>query len=100
MSNKRITAAFGDGIGPEIMEATLKILEAAKTPLDYDIIEVGQKMFAAGFESGIDPKSWDLLKENKVFLKAPITTPQGGGFRSLNVTARGTKAMSSPGSHW
>ena len=62
MSNKRITVAYGDGIGPEIMEATLKILEAAKTPVEYDVIEVGQKMFESGFESGIDPKSWDLLK--------------------------------------
>ncbi|MBI1185676.1 NADP-dependent isocitrate dehydrogenase [bacterium] len=88
MTTKRITVAYGDGIGPEIMEATLKILKAANTPLQYDVIEVGQKMFEKGFENGIDPNSWELIRQNKVFLKAPITTPQGGGFKSLNVSAR------------
>lgn len=89
MSQKRtITLAYGDGIGPEIMEATLRILEAAGAQLEYDVIEIGQKVYESGISSGIRPEAWDSLRRNKVFLKAPITTPQGGGFKSLNVTAR------------
>ncbi len=85
---KRITVAKGDGIGPEIMDATLKILEAAGAELEYDFIEVGEKVYKKGQKSGISPDSWDTLRHNKVFLKAPITTPQGGGYKSLNVTIR------------
>ena len=88
MTQQKITVAYGDGIGPEIMKATMKILEAAGADLAYDVIEVGEKMFLGGNKAGIDPSSWDLIKKNKVFLKAPITTPQGGGYKSLNVTAR------------
>lgn len=89
MSNKpRITVAYGDGIGPEIMSATLKILESAGANLTYDVIEIGEKVYERGQLAGIDEKSWDILLKNKIFLKAPITTPQGGGFKSLNVTVR------------
>jgi len=83
-----ITVANGDGIGPEIMEATLRILEAAGAPLDIERIDIGEKVYLAGNSSGIEPSSWDSLRRTKVFLKAPITTPQGGGFKSLNVTVR------------
>src|SRR6188474_1152737 len=83
-----ITVARGDGIGPEIMDATLRILEAAKAPPDYEQIEIGEKVYLAGNTSGIEPSSWESLRRTKVFLKAPITTPQGGGFKSLNVTVR------------
>jgi isocitrate dehydrogenase len=83
-----ITVAHGDGIGPEIMEATLYILKAAGAALDIETIEIGEKVFLKGFTSGIEPQSWDSLRRTKVFLKAPITTPQGGGFKSLNVTVR------------
>ena len=84
----QITVAHGDGIGPEIMAATLKILEAAQAPLDYDVIEVGQKVYEKGFSSGIPDEAWASLARTKVLLKAPITTPQGGGYKSLNVTIR------------
>src|SRR6476620_3465394 len=83
-----ITVANGDGIGPEIMDATLRILEAAGAPLDIERIEIGEKVYLAGNSSGIEPSSWESLRRTKVFLKAPITTPQGGGFKSLNVTVR------------
>ena len=86
-SNK-ITIAYGDGIGPEIMESTLKVLDASGASLEYDEIEIGEKVYKRNVESGIDPDSWDKLINNKIFLKAPITTPQGGGFKSLNVTIR------------
>src|SRR5579862_939391 len=83
-----ITVAHGDGIGPEIMAATLHILEAAGALLDIETIEVGEKVYLSGNTSGILPSAWDSLRRTKVFLKAPITTPQGGGYKSLNVTCR------------
>jgi len=84
----RITIAKGDGIGPEIMEATLKVLNAAGAALEYDEIEVGEKVYLSGNTSGISNEAWDIIRRNKVFLKSPITTPQGGGYKSLNVTTR------------
>lgn len=87
-ANKRITIAYGDGIGPEIMDATLRILNAAGARLEYDEIEVGEKQYLAGNTSGISDSAWEILKRNRVLLKAPITTPQGGGYKSLNVTMR------------
>jgi isocitrate dehydrogenase len=85
---QRITIAKGDGIGPEIMDATLEIIKAAGAQLEYDEIEVGEKVYLSGNTSGIAKESWDTIIKNKVFLKAPITTPQGGGYKSLNVTTR------------
>lgn len=84
----RITVAKGDGIGPEIMEATLEIILAAGANLEIDEIEVGEKVYLAGNTSGIASESWETIRRNKIFLKAPITTPQGGGYKSLNVTTR------------
>ncbi len=84
----RITIARGDGIGPEIMDATLEILKAAGAKLEYDEIEVGEKLYLAGNTAGIARESWDVIRRNKIFLKAPITTPQGGGYKSLNVSTR------------
>jgi len=83
-----ITVANGDGIGPEIMAATLRILEASGAPLEIETIDIGEKVYLAGNTSGIEPSSWESLRRTKVFLKAPITTPQGGGYKSLNVTVR------------
>lgn len=84
----RITVAKGDGIGPEIMDATLRILEAAGAQLEIDHIEVGEQVYLSGNTSGISKDAWESIRRNKVFLKAPITTPQGGGYKSLNVTTR------------
>ncbi len=84
----RITVAKGDGIGPEIMDATLSILTAAGAKFAIDEIEIGEKVFLAGNTAGIAPASWDTIRTNKVFLKSPITTPQGGGYKSLNVSTR------------
>src|ERR687889_26252 len=88
-----ITVANGDGIGPEIMGATLRILEAAEAPLEIETIDIGEKVYLAGNSAGIEPSAWDSLRRTKVFLKAPITTPQGGGFKSLNVTVRKTLGL-------
>jgi isocitrate dehydrogenase len=83
-----IVVAKGDGIGPEIMEATLKILAAANVQLDATFVELGEKAFLSGNTSGIPDEAWEAIHKNKVILKAPITTPQGKGYKSLNVTIR------------
>ncbi len=83
-----ITVAKGDGIGPEIMDATLRILKGAGAQLKFEEIEVGEKVYLGGNTAGISSESWDIIRRNKIFLKAPITTPQGGGYKSLNVTTR------------
>nr|MDQ5835678.1 NADP-dependent isocitrate dehydrogenase [Acidobacteriota bacterium] len=84
----QITIARGDGIGPEIMEATLRILEGAGARLDIEEIEIGEKVYLAGNPAGVAPEAFESLRRTRVFLKAPITTPQGGGYKSLNVTVR------------
>lgn len=85
---KKITIAKGDGIGPEIMDATLNIIKASGAKVSFDEIEVGEKVYLSGNTSGISAEAWESIRRNKVFLKAPITTPQGGGYKSLNVTTR------------
>jgi isocitrate dehydrogenase len=85
---QKITIARGDGIGPEIMDATLSILKAAGARLEFEEIEVGEKSYLAGNTSGIEKSAWETIRRNKVFLKAPITTPRGSGYKSLNVTMR------------
>jgi isocitrate dehydrogenase len=84
----RITVAAGDGIGPEIMESTLRILDAAGADLVCDHVEIGEKVYEQGHTSGIPPEAWETIRRNRVLLKAPITTPLGGGYKSLNVTLR------------
>jgi isocitrate dehydrogenase len=84
----KITVAKGDGIGPEIMDATLHILKEAGAQIEIEDIEVGEKVYLSGNTSGIAEESWETIRRNKIFLKAPITTPQGGGYKSLNVTTR------------
>jgi isocitrate dehydrogenase len=85
---KTITVAKGDGIGPEIMNATLKILFAAGAKIKVEEIEIGEKTYLEGNTAGISDASWETIRRNKIFLKSPITTPQGGGYKSLNVTTR------------
>src|SRR6266849_9303473 len=87
-TNTPITVAYGDGIGPEIMAATIDIIQAAGARIDIEEIEVGEKVYLRGISAGIEPSAWESLRRTKVFLKAPITTPQGGGYKSLNVTTR------------
>ncbi|MGH9349950.1 MAG: NADP-dependent isocitrate dehydrogenase [Vicinamibacterales bacterium] len=93
MANRPITIAYGDGIGPEIMKATLHVLEEAGARIDIETIEIGEKVYLSGNSAGIGPDAWESLRRTKVFLKAPITTPQGGGYKSLNVTTRKTLGL-------
>ncbi len=88
-----ITVAHGDGIGPEIMAVTLKILEAAGARINPEIIEIGEQVYRSGNTAGIAPSAWASLRRTKVFLKAPVTTPSGSGYKSLNVTVRKTLGL-------
>ena len=84
---KTITVFKGDGIGPEITDAVLAILDAAKAPLSYEIFNVG----AAEYEKNgalIPDAAFASFEKTRILLKSPITTPIGKGFRSLNVTLR------------
>ncbi len=88
MAERIITVAYGDGIGPEIMEATLFILKEAQAKLNVETIDIGEKLYLKGMGSGISKEAWEAVKRNKILLKSPITTPQGKGYKSLNVTFR------------
>jgi isocitrate dehydrogenase len=87
-TKQHVAVAYGDGIGPEIMDATLRILQAAKVPLEYDVIEIGEALYRKGIMSGVPREAWETIRANRVLLKGPITTPQGGGYKSINVTIR------------
>lgn len=93
MAKVPVTVAYGDGIGPEIMSASLHIIQAAGAELDIEEVLVGEKVYLSGNTSGIDPAFWDSIRRTKVFYKAPLTTPQGGGFKSINVTTRKTLSL-------
>jgi isocitrate dehydrogenase len=88
-----VTVARGDGIGPEIMDAALRVLEAAGARLAIEEIQIGEAVYRSGHTAGIEASAWESLRRTRVFLKAPITTPQGGGFKSLNVTIRKTLGL-------
>jgi isocitrate dehydrogenase len=75
------------------MAATLHILKEAGARIEIENIEIGEKVYLSGNTAGIAPSAWESLRRTKVFLKAPITTPQGGGFKSLNVTTRKTLGL-------
>lgn len=93
MAATPITVAYGDGIGPEIMDASLRILQAAGADIEIDEVTVGEKVYLSGNTSGIEPRFWDSIRQTKVFYKAPLTTPQGGGYKSINVTTRKTLSL-------
>ena len=84
----KVAVAMGDGIGPEIMGATLRILTAAGAKIEPEFINLGEKVYRSGNTSGIDHRAWEAINNTKIIFKAPITTPQGKGYKSLNVTLR------------
>jgi len=90
---QRITVAHGDGIGPKIMDACLQILEAGGGQFEIEPIEIGQKVYLRGNSNGIEPDLWESLDRTGILYKAPITTPQGGGYKSINVTMRKTLGL-------
>ena len=85
--SKTIAVIPGDGIGPEIMTATLRVLDALDCGLTYDFVDAG--MVALEKHGDLLPKATlDKIAEHKVALKGPLTTPIGDGFTSVNVTLR------------
>ena len=89
----RIAVAYGDGIGPEIMTASLSVLHEAGARLEIQNVVIGEKAYLSGHTAGLDASVWDVLRDTQALYKAPITTPQGGGYKSLNVTIRKSLGM-------
>jgi isocitrate dehydrogenase len=86
----KIAVAKGDGIGPEIMEAVLKIFDANKVGLEYEYVEMGKWVFDKGFSNGMTPEAQGTIEELGILFKGPMETPKGKGVKSVNVTARKT----------
>lgn len=86
----KIAVAKGDGIGPEIMEAVLKIFDANKVPLEYEWVEMGKWVFDKGFSNGMTPEAQETIERLGLLFKGPMETPKGKGVKSVNVTARKT----------
>jgi len=83
-----VALAPGDGIGPEITQAVVAIFEAANAPVRFVPVTLGEQSYLNGASAGIDEQAWATLRNHRVLLKGPITTPQGGGYKSVNVTLR------------
>lgn len=86
--HQQIAVAFGDGIGPEITDATLKVLHAAEARIDVLPVAIGQQAYDAGYKTGVTPKAWDDIRRTKVLLKAPVTAPPDSRYKSPNVIIR------------
>jgi isocitrate dehydrogenase len=86
----KIAVAKGDGIGPEIMDAVLKIFDAGEVPLEYEIVEMGKWVFDKGFSNGMTPQAQITIENFGILFKGPMETPKGKGVKSVNVTARKT----------
>ena len=83
-----VAVAAGDGIGPEITQAVIRILDAVQAPIEWVGVDVGEQCYLSGISSGIPDETWATIRQHGLLLKGPITTPQGGGYKSVNVTLR------------
>jgi len=86
----KIAVANGDGIGPEIMDAVLRIFSAASVPLEYEFVEMGKWVFDKGFSNGMTSEAKETIERLGLLFKGPMETPKGKGVKSINVTARKT----------
>src|SRR5690349_6070637 len=86
----KIAVAKGDGIGPEIISAVLKIFDANKVPLEYEMVDMGKWVFDKGFSNGMTPEAQQTIERLGILFKGPMETPKGKGVKSVNVTARKT----------
>ena len=84
----RVVLIPGDGTGPELTEATRRVLEATGVELEWDVREAGADVMEKHGGNPLPPDVLDAIRETGVALKGPITTPVGGGFRSVNVALR------------
>ena len=87
-SPRHITVIPGDGIGQEVVDAALQILKAASAPISWTICHAGEALFKAGVKTGVPAVTLESIKDTKVVLKGPLTTPVGYGERSANVFLR------------
>ena len=85
--SKKITVIPGDGIGPSITDATIKVLDKLNCDLEYEFVKAGLSAFNESSEL-VPQQTTDSIEKNKIALKGPITTPVGKGFTSINVTLR------------
>ena len=83
----RVTLIPGDGIGPELAEATRRVLDATGIAFEWEVVDAGEAVMAE-YGTPLPDHVLESIKRNKVALKGPITTPVGEGFRSVNVTLR------------
>src|SRR6266481_7933476 len=83
----RVTLIPGDGIGPELAEATRRVLDATGIDFEWETVDAGEAVIAE-YGTPLPDHVLESIRRNKVALKGPITTPVGGGFRSVNVTLR------------
>lgn len=88
MAKYKISVAKGDGIGPEIMDATLSIFNALNVDIEYDFVEMGKDVFLNGHSTGMTPEAKQSIEANGILFKGPMETPKGKGMKSINVTAR------------
>src|SRR5580692_7980381 len=86
MSHK-VTLIPGDGIGPEVTQATVRILEATGVKFDWETFQVGAEAFEK-YGEYIPKEALESIERTRVGLKGPVTTPVGGGFSSINVALR------------
>jgi isocitrate dehydrogenase len=86
----KIAVAKGDGIGPEIMDAVLRIFDANKVSLEYEFVDMGKWVFDKGFSNGMTPEAKQTIENLGILFKGPMETPKGKGVKSVNVTARKT----------
>ena len=88
LAKTKVTALPGDGIGPEVMAATMKILAAANAPIEWEMAEAGGEVFKKGSATGVPRETLDSIAANGLALKSPLETPVGYGGKSANVTLR------------
>ncbi len=84
----RVTLIPGDGTGPELTEATRRVLEATGVAFEWDLRDAGADVMERTGGNPLPPDTLDSIRENGIALKGPITTPVGTGFRSVNVALR------------
>jgi isocitrate dehydrogenase len=83
-----VALAYGDGIGPEITPSVVDMLNAVEAPINFRQVEIGEEAYLSGVTSGIPDEAWETIRDSSAILKGPVTTPQGSGYKSLNVTLR------------
>jgi len=87
-AKRKITVIPGDGIGPEVISAALKVVEATGVDIEPEVCLAGAEAFSKGIESGVPQETIDSIERTKVVLKGPLETPIGYGNKSANVTLR------------